>query len=38
VAGAIDLSTSTFGAGMVVGARIGIPAVMNGLRVSPREK
>ncbi|MBU6259357.1 MAG: OPT/YSL family transporter [Burkholderiales bacterium] len=29
--GAIDLSTSTFGAGMVVGARIGIPAIVGGL-------
>src|SRR5689334_16376269 len=31
LAGAIDLSTSTFGAGMVVGARIGIPAIVAGL-------
>lgn len=29
--GAIGLSASTFGAGLVVGARIGIPAVMGGL-------
>ena len=29
--GAIELSTSTFGAGMVVGARIGIPAIVAGL-------
>ena len=29
--GAIDLSTSTFGAGMVVGARIGVPAIVGGL-------
>jgi uncharacterized oligopeptide transporter (OPT) family protein len=29
--GAIELSTSTFGAGMVVGARIGIPAITSGL-------
>jgi uncharacterized oligopeptide transporter (OPT) family protein len=29
--GAIELSASTFGAGMVVGARIGIPAVIGGL-------
>ncbi|HKN10789.1 MAG TPA: OPT/YSL family transporter, partial [Pseudomonadota bacterium] len=29
--GAIDLSTSTFGAGMIVGARIGIAAVVGGL-------
>jgi len=29
--GAVDLSTSTFGAGMVVGARIGIPALVGGL-------
>ncbi|HTS23267.1 MAG TPA: OPT/YSL family transporter [Casimicrobiaceae bacterium] len=29
--GAIDLSTSTFGAGMIVGARIGIPALVGGL-------
>lgn len=29
--GAIDLSTSTFGAGMIVGARIGIPAIVGGL-------
>ena len=27
----IDLSTSTFGAGMVVGSRIGIPAIVGGL-------
>lgn len=27
----IELSTSTFGAGMVVGARIGIPAITSGL-------
>ncbi len=29
--GAIEASASTFGAGMVVGARIGIPAVIGGL-------
>jgi uncharacterized oligopeptide transporter (OPT) family protein len=29
--GAIGLSASTFGAGLVVGARIGIPAVLGGL-------
>ncbi len=29
--GAIDLSTSTLGAGMLVGARIGVPALMAGL-------
>ncbi len=29
--GAIELSTSTFGAGLVVGARIGIPALTAGL-------
>ncbi len=29
--GAVELSASTFGAGMVVGARIGIPAVVGGL-------
>jgi uncharacterized oligopeptide transporter (OPT) family protein len=29
--GASELSASTFGAGMVVGARIGVPAVMGGL-------
>ena len=29
--GAIELSTSTFGAGMVVGARISIPAITSGL-------
>jgi uncharacterized oligopeptide transporter (OPT) family protein len=29
--GAIELSASTFGAGMVVGARIGIPAITSGL-------
>jgi uncharacterized oligopeptide transporter (OPT) family protein len=29
--GAIDLSTSTFGAGMIVGARIGIPAIVGGV-------
>ncbi|HXE50258.1 MAG TPA: OPT/YSL family transporter, partial [Ramlibacter sp.] len=29
--GAVELSASTFGAGMVVGARIGIPAVTGGL-------
>ena len=29
--GAVGLSASTFGAGLVVGARIGIPAVMGGL-------
>jgi uncharacterized oligopeptide transporter (OPT) family protein len=31
VLGAIDLSTSTFGAGMLVGARIGIAAIVAGL-------
>ena len=31
VLGAIDLSTSTFGAGMIVGARIGIAALVGGL-------
>jgi uncharacterized oligopeptide transporter (OPT) family protein len=30
VLGAIDLSTSTFGAGMIVGARIGIAAIVGG--------
>ena len=29
--GAIELSASTFGAGLVIGARIGIPAVVGGL-------
>jgi uncharacterized oligopeptide transporter (OPT) family protein len=29
--GAIELSTSTFGAGMIVGARIGIPAILGGV-------
>jgi uncharacterized oligopeptide transporter (OPT) family protein len=29
--GAIDLSTSTFGAGMIVGARIGLAAIVGGL-------
>jgi uncharacterized oligopeptide transporter (OPT) family protein len=29
--GAIELSASTFGAGMVIGARIGIPAAIGGL-------
>ncbi len=29
--GAIELSASTFGAGMVVGARIGIPAIIGGV-------
>lgn len=29
--GAIELSTSTFGAGMIVGARIGVPAIVGGL-------
>jgi uncharacterized oligopeptide transporter (OPT) family protein len=29
--GAIELSTSTFGAGMLVGARIGVPAVVGGV-------
>jgi uncharacterized oligopeptide transporter (OPT) family protein len=29
--GSIDLSTSTFGAGMIVGARIGIAAIVGGL-------
>ncbi len=28
---AIDLSASTFGAGMIVGARIGVPAIVGGL-------
>ncbi|HEX7560343.1 MAG TPA: OPT/YSL family transporter [Usitatibacter sp.] len=31
VLGAIDFSASTFGAGMVVGARIGIPAIVGGV-------
>lgn len=31
VLGAIELSTSTFGAGMITGARIGIPALVAGL-------
>ncbi|MDB5953930.1 OPT/YSL family transporter [Ramlibacter sp.] len=31
VLGAIETSASTFGAGMVVGARIGVPAVIGGL-------
>jgi uncharacterized oligopeptide transporter (OPT) family protein len=31
VLGAIELSASTFGAGMLTGARIGIPAVIGGL-------
>jgi uncharacterized oligopeptide transporter (OPT) family protein len=31
VLGAIDLSTSTFGAGMIVGARIGVAALAGGL-------
>jgi uncharacterized oligopeptide transporter (OPT) family protein len=31
VLGAIELSTSTFGAGMIVGARIGIAAIVGGL-------
>src|SRR5688572_24965743 len=31
VLGAIELSASTFGAGMVVGARIGIPVVIGGV-------
>jgi uncharacterized oligopeptide transporter (OPT) family protein len=31
VLGAIELSTSTFGAGMIVGARIGIAAIAGGL-------
>ena len=31
ILGAIELSTSTFGAGMIIGARIGIPAVTAGL-------
>jgi uncharacterized oligopeptide transporter (OPT) family protein len=31
VLASIDLSTSTFGAGMVIGARIGIPAIVGGL-------
>ena len=31
VLGAIEASASTFGAGMVVGARIGVPAVIGGL-------
>ncbi|MCV2356697.1 OPT/YSL family transporter [Paucibacter sp. B2R-40] len=29
--GAIELSTSTFGAGLIVGARVGIPALLGGL-------
>ena len=29
--GALEISTSTFGAGMLVGARIGIPAIVAGL-------
>ena len=29
--GAIELSTSTFGAGMIVGARIGVPAIVGGI-------
>ncbi|SCK25846.1 Uncharacterized membrane protein, oligopeptide transporter (OPT) family [Variovorax sp. HW608] len=29
--GAIELSASTFGAGLVIGARIGVPAVVGGL-------
>ena len=29
--GAVELSASTFGAGLVIGARIGIPAVVGGL-------
>jgi len=29
--GAIEVSASTFGAGMVVGARIGVPAIVGGL-------
>src|SRR5258705_8137091 len=31
VLGAIELSASTFGAGMVVGARIGVPAIIGGV-------
>jgi uncharacterized oligopeptide transporter (OPT) family protein len=31
ILGAIELSASTFGAGMVVGARIGIPAITSGV-------
>lgn len=31
VLGAIDLSASTFGAGMIVGARIGVAAIVGGL-------
>jgi len=31
VLGAIDFSASTFGAGMVVSARIGVPAIMGGV-------
>lgn len=31
VLGAIDLSVSTFGAGMIVGARIGVAAIVGGL-------
>ena len=31
ILGAIELSTSTLGAGMLVGARIGIPAITSGL-------
>lgn len=31
VLGAIELSSSTFGAGLIVGARVGIPAIVGGL-------
>ncbi|MDC8786586.1 OPT/YSL family transporter [Roseateles koreensis] len=31
VLGVIELSTSTFGAGLIVGARVGIPAITGGL-------
>lgn len=31
VLGVIELSTSTFGAGLIVGARVGIPAILGGL-------
>jgi len=31
VLAAIDLSTSTFGAGLIVGARVGVPALVGGL-------
>jgi uncharacterized oligopeptide transporter (OPT) family protein len=29
--GAVELSTATFGAGLIVGARVGIPAIVGGL-------